>query len=81
MILTCMFYRRFLDVLYMSLNELNSAISYFKYILQIIDIFYIFFYLGFMSQPFTNHRALGEGGWYFFNSSLPLPPASQAPTH
>ena len=36
-----------------------------------------FFYLGFLSQPFTNHRTTGEGGGHFFNSSLPCPPASQ----
>ena len=39
--------------------------------------YYFFFYLGFLSQPFTNHRTAGEGGGYFFNYSLPLPPASQ----
>ena len=27
-----------------------------------------FFYLGFLSQPFTNHRTAGEEGGYFFNS-------------
>ena len=31
-----------------------------------------FFYLGCLSQPFTNHRTAGEGGGHFFNSSLPL---------
>ena len=36
-----------------------------------------FIYLGFLSRPFTNHRTDGEGGAYFFNSSLPLPTASQ----
>ena len=35
-------------------------------------------YLGFLSQPFMNHRTAGEGGGHFCNSSLPLPPASQA---
>ena len=33
-----------------------------------------FFYLGFLLRTFTNHRAAEEGGGYFFNSSLPLPP-------
>ena len=37
----------------------------------------IFFSLGFLSRSFTNHRTAGEGGGYFFNSSLPLPPSSQ----
>ena len=42
----------------------------------------IFFYhLGFLSQPFTNHRTAGEGEGHFFNSSLPLPPASQTLRH
>ena len=35
-----------------------------------------FFYLGFLSQLFTNHRTAGERRGNFFNSSLPLPPAS-----
>ena len=38
---------------------------------------FFFFYLSFLSQPFTNHRTAGKGGGHFFNSSLPLPPASQ----
>ena len=29
----------------------------------------------FLLQPFTNHRTAEEGVRYFFNSSLPLPPA------
>ena len=41
------------------------------------EFFVFFFYLGFLSRPFTNHRTAGEGGGHFFNSSLPLPPASQ----
>ena len=28
-----------------------------------------FFYLGFLSRTFTNHRTAGEGGGHFFNSS------------
>ena len=39
--------------------------------------FFFFFYLGFLSRTFTNHRTAGEVGGHFFNSSLPLPPASQ----
>ena len=35
-----------------------------------------FFYLGFLSRTFSNHRTAGEGGGHFFNSSLPLSPAS-----
>ena len=38
----------------------------------------VFFFLsGFLSRTFTNHRTAGEGGGHFFNSSVPLPPASQ----
>ena len=40
-----------------------------------------FFYLGFLSLIFTNHRTAGEGVGHFFNSSLPLPPTSQALRH
>ena len=40
-----------------------------------------FSYLDFLSQPFTNHRTAGEGGGHFFNSSLPLPLASQTLRH
>ena len=36
-----------------------------------------FFYLGFLSRTLTNHRSAGEGREHFFNSSLPLPHASQ----
>ena len=37
-------------------------------------VYIFFFYLGFLSRTFTNHRTAGEGGGHFFNSSLPLPP-------
>ena len=39
------------------------------------------FYLGFVSGTFTNHRTAGEEGGHSFNSSLPLPPASQTLRH
>ena len=42
---------------------------------------FFFFYLGFLSRTFTIHGTAGEGGGYLFNSSLPLPPASQALRH
>ena len=40
-----------------------------------------FFYQGFLSRTFTIHRPAGEGGGYFFKSSLPLPSASQTLRH
>ena len=40
-----------------------------------------FFYLGLLSRTFTIHRTAGEGGSYFFKSSLPLPPAPQTLRH
>ena len=43
--------------------------------------FFFFFYLGFLLQPFTNHRTAGEAGEHFYNSSLPLPPASRTLRH
>ena len=43
--------------------------------------FFFFSYLGFLSRTFTIHRTAGEGGGYLFNSSLPLPPASQTLRH
>ena len=43
--------------------------------------FFFFFYLGFLSRTFSIHGTAGEGGGYLFNSSLPLPPASQALRH
>ena len=36
-----------------------------------------FFLSGFSLRTLTNHWTSGEGGRHFFNSSLPLPPASQ----
>ena len=35
----------------------------------------------FLSRTFTNRRTAEEGGGHFFNSSLPLPPASQTRRH
>ena len=40
-----------------------------------------FFYLGFLSRTFTNHRTAGKGGGHFLNSSLSSPPASQILRH
>ena len=42
---------------------------------------FFFYYLGFLSRTFTIHRTAGEGESYSYNSSLPLPFASQALRH
>ena len=41
----------------------------------------IFFYLGFLSRTFTIYRIAGKGGGSFYDSCLPLPPASQTLRH
>ena len=46
-----------------------------------IKSFFFFFYLGFLSRTFTIHGTAGKGGGYLFNSSLPLPLASQTLRH
>ena len=43
--------------------------------------FFFFFYPGFLSRTFTNHRTAGEGRGHFLNSSLSLPPVSLTLTH
>ena len=53
---------------------LKSALYHDNYEDVFLFLFF-FFFLGFLLQTFTNHRAAEEGGGYFFNSSLPLPPA------
>ena len=40
-----------------------------------------FFLSGFSFTTIMNHRTAGEEGGCFFNSSLPLPPASQTLKH
>ena len=40
-----------------------------------------FFYVGFLSRTFTNHRTTGEKGGHFINFQLPFPPASQTLRH
>ena len=52
-----------------------------KISISLFHLIVFFFYLDFLSQPFTNHKTAGEGGGYLFNSSLPFPPASQALRH
>ena len=59
--------------------QLNTGAHQRDPILHIF--FFFFFYLGFLSRPFTNHRTAGERGGHFFNSSLPLLPASQTLRH
>ena len=42
---------------------------------------HFFFYLRLLSRTSTIHRTAGEGGGYFFNSSLTVPPTSQTLRH
>ena len=44
-------------------------------------LYFLFFYQGFFSRTLTNHMTAEEGGGHFFNSSLPIPPASQTLRH
>ena len=57
----------------------ETSIPYTK--VTAVHFFFFFFYLDFLSRTFTIHRTAGEGGGYLFNSSLPLPPASQTLRH
>ena len=47
----------------------------------LIWISFFFLCLGFVSQTFTSHRTVREGGGLSINSSLPLPPALQTLRH
>ena len=49
--------------------------------LFVLACLFFFFCLGFLSRTFTNHRTAGEEGRCFFNTSLPLAPASQTLRH
>ena len=44
-------------------------------------LLFFFFYLGFLSQPFTNHNTAGQEGGHLFNTSLLLTPVSQTLRH
>ena len=44
-------------------------------------LYFLLFYLGFLSRTFTIHKTPGEGEGYLFNFSLPLAPASQTLRH
>ena len=70
-------YLLFLEFKNFGLYKQNGLFFY----IYIYTIYTFFFYLGFLSRTSTNHRTAGEGGGYFFNSSLPLPPTSQTPRH
>ena len=61
-------------------NFFSNVVSDLKIpILIIIPIkTHIFFYVGFLSRTFMNHRTAGEGAGHFINSSLSHRSASQA---
>ena len=65
-------YKNTFQTMYSFLNQFQQ--------LSIVYIRKVFFFpSGFLSRTFTNHRTAGEG--HFFNSSQPLPPASQTCRH
>ena len=57
--------------------------QYTDKILQLCPLSFFFNFLGKQIHDFffTNHRTAWEGGGHFFNSSLPLPPASHILRH
>ena len=71
------------SICFVNSKALFIILLHSKHCLQImcLFVFVFFFYLGFLSRTFTIHRTAGEGGGYFFNSPLPLPPASQTLRH
>ena len=80
-------YTDFLNIVMKVVNEIppskelriknNTQECFETEIAELIHACNFFFYLSFLSQPYTNHRHAGEGGGHFFNSSVPLPLASQ----
>ena len=72
-----------------AVNHLSQSLSFINHCVKSVCIrsysgphfFLNFFYLGFLSRTFTNHKTAGEGGGHFSNSSLPFPPALQTLTH
>ena len=64
-------------VIFRTLASLEPEVSSKAF--QICKMF--FFYLGFLSRTFSNHRTAGEGRGHFFNSSPQLPPTSQTLRH
>ena len=57
--------------------DIRVLLSHFFFFRFFFFFCLFFFFLGFHSRTFTIHRTAAEGGRFFFNSSLPLPPASQ----
>ena len=66
--------KRFNNIFYF--RRANITLSF-----KLLELLFFFFYVGFFSQTFTNHRIAGEMEEHFFKSSLPLPPASQTLKH
>ena len=60
---------------------INKLILAVVFMTLVFFCFLFFFYVGFLSRTFTNHKTAGEGGGHFFNSSLPLPLTSQTLRH
>ena len=65
------------ETINLSLRFLSPEITLFSFSLSVC----FFFYLGFVSRTFTNHRTAREGGGHCIDSWLSLPPASRALRH
>ena len=57
------------------LSSYIGLLSNFRNFFFFLSVFFFF------PRKFTNQRTAGEGGGHFFNSSLPLSPASQTLRH
>ena len=61
-----------------NVSYLKTGRNPLKSCVQTVTLYdFAFFYQGFLSQAFTNHRTAGEGDGFFSNSTLSLPPASE----
>ena len=69
------------DILLMSESKLDESSPEVQFKFLFCCCCCCCFYLDFLSRTFTNHRTAGEGGRHLFDSSLPLPPASQTLRH
>ena len=64
-----------------SYDTVELFIVKFERVFQLEIFLGFFLFLGLLSRTVTIRKTAGEGGGYLFNSSLPLPPASQTLNH